>query len=314
MEEPSTIFGKTKGGMCRMDKQAILTRLFSGNKQLPTVPELYIKFNKIIESPTISNKKLADLIMSDPSMVAKILRLSNSAMYSVRQEITNLTSAITFLGVEMLKNLILQISLVRVFNFDDEEVPQFSITTFWEHSLSTAFFASHLAKKLGLPPQEHYYIGGLLHDIGKLVIYQYYPEKFKDVILMQTKEKQIDIIAEEVVLGVTHTDIGVFFAENWKFKKEIIEAIGSHHQSVQSLKLHVCVVRMANLFSKAAGLCFPWDDQLFQIVSDPSWEVLARHAPGNLDIEKLVEEIMKEGEKVKESVHELLSADAGAGR
>lgn len=297
-----------------MDKQAVLERLFSGNKQLPTVPELYIKFNKMIENTSVSNKKIADLIMSDPSMVAKILRLSNSAMYSVRQEIANLAGAITFLGVETLKNLILQISLVRVFDFDDEEVPQFNINTFWEHSLSTAYFAAHLAKKLGLPPDEHYYIGGLLHDIGKLVIYQYYPEKFKDIILMQIKEKQVDIIAEEVVLGVTHTDIGVYFAENWKFKKEIVDAIQSHHQSVQSLMLHVCVVRMANLFSKAAGLCFPWDDQLFQIVGDPSWEVLARSAPGDFDIEKLVNEIMKEGDKVKESVRELLSADAGAKR
>lgn len=298
--------------MCRMDKQAVLDRLFSGNKQLPTVPELYAKFNKMIENPTISNKKIADLILKDPSMVSKVLRLSNSAMYSVRQEITNLASAITFLGVETLKNLILQISLVRVFNFDDEQVPQFSINTFWEHSLSTAYFATHLSKRLGLPPNEHYYIGGLLHDIGKLVIYQYYPEKFKDVILMQVKEKQVDIIAEEVVLGVTHTDIGVYFARNWKFKNEIVEAIGSHHQSVQNLKLHVCVVRMANLFSKAAGLCFPWDDQLFQIVGDPSWEVLARNVPGETDIENMVHEIMKEGDKVKESVRELLSADMGA--
>jgi len=69
---------------------------------------------------------------------------------------------------------------------------------------------------------------------------------------------------------------------------------------------------MANLFSKAAGLCFPWDDQLFQIVSDPSWEVLASYTPGDIDIEKMVNEIMKEGDKVKGSVRELLSADTGA--
>jgi putative nucleotidyltransferase with HDIG domain len=288
------------------DKQAVLLKLFSGNKQLPTVPELYARFSKMIENPMISNKKIADLISKDQSMVTKILRLSNSALYSKRQEITNLANAITFLGIETLKNLILQISLVRVFRFENEEVPEFKISTFWEHSLAAAYFSQIITKKFTIPYNDNYYIGGLLHDIGKLVVYQYYPEKFEEIIVKQVKDKLTDYEAEEVVIGVNHTDIGVFFAEKWKFKREITEAIGSHHSPLKSLGMHVAVVRLANLFSKAAGLCFPWDTQFLEIVGDPTWENLSNYASEDIDFENVIQEIMEESDKVKESVKALL--------
>jgi putative nucleotidyltransferase with HDIG domain len=288
------------------DKLQIIQKLFSGNRQLPTVPELYVKFNKMIENPMVSNKQVADLLMKDQSMVTKILRLSNSALYAKRQEISNLQNALTFLGVETIKNLILQISLVRVFQFENEKIPEFKISTFWEHSLSTAYFSNLLTKKLKIPPSENYYLGGLLHDIGKLVIYQYYPEKFEQIILKQIDGKLMDYVAEEDVMGVNHTDIGIFFAEKWKFKKPIVEAIGSHHSPRKSLSLNVSIVRVANLFSKTAGLCFPWDHQLLDIVGDPTWESLANYAPEDVDLEAIIEEIMEESDKVKESVKTLL--------
>ncbi|MCP5048639.1 MAG: HDOD domain-containing protein [bacterium] len=288
------------------EKQAILGKLFSGNKQLPTIPELYAQFNKMLENPMTSNKKVADLLKKDPSMVTKTLKLSNSALYAKRQEITSLTNAITFLGMETLKNMILQISLVREFQFENESIPRFKISTFWEHSLATAYFSTIIVKKFNLPPGDHYYIGGLLHDIGKLVVYQYYPEKFEEIIIDQVENKRLDFEAEMDVLGVNHTDIGVFFAEKWKFKPLIAEAIGSHHSPLKSLGLNVSVVRLANMFSKAAGLCFPWDVQFFEIVGDPTWETLSNYTGEKVDLENVIADIMEEADKVKESVMALL--------
>jgi putative nucleotidyltransferase with HDIG domain len=295
-----------------MDKQSILNRLFSGSKQLPTMPEMYSKFAKAIENQQASGKTIADLIMKDQSMVTKILKMSNSAMYGLRQEITNLSAAVTLLGIETLKNLVLQVSLVREFKFDNEEVPEFKIGTFWEHSLSTAFFADVISGKLKLPKNENYYLGGLLHDIGKLVIYQYYPEKFKDIILMQIDTNCCDYEAEEKIIGVTHSDVGAFFAEKWNFKKEIIDILDSHHKTLISQGTATAVVRLANLFSKAAGMCFPWDNKLLEIVSDPTWEILSNYTTGSFDFERFVDEIMNESNKIKDSVRELLTSNSGA--
>lgn len=290
-----------------MDKERILNRLFSGNKQLPTLPVLLIEINRMLENPFTSNKKISNLLMRDQAMVAKILKLSNSAMYGKRQEITDLANAITFLGTQTIRNLILQITMVRMFPIDGDDIPEFSADTFWEHSLGTAYFTNTLVKKLSLPPNDDYYVGALLHDLGKLVVYQFYPEKFKEIILKQLNENVIDIDAETGVLGVNHADIGEFLAEKWKFKNIITAAIRDHHKKLKSPSVHVAVVRISNLFSKAAGLCFPWDKRVFDIVGDPAWEVLKKHTRREVDVERLTFEIQDESDNIKESVKELLS-------
>jgi putative nucleotidyltransferase with HDIG domain len=289
-----------------MEKRDILEKLFSGERKLPTLPIIFDKLNQMLQDPLVSNKKIADLMMKDPAMVTKVLKLCNSAMYSKRKEITNLANAITFLGVKNLKTLILQISLVKIFDLGSDDIPEFNITTFWEHSLGTAYFTTHIIKKLNIQPNDNYYVAGLLHDIGKLVIYQFYPNQFQEIIKKQVKANLIDYEAEREVLGVNHNEIGGYLAEKWKFHPDIIEAIKEHHNSEVSHNIMVAVVQVSNLFSKASGLCFPWDNKFFEIVGDPNWEVIAAHA-GNLDTDTLVNEIMDNAQNVRDSVKELLS-------
>jgi putative nucleotidyltransferase with HDIG domain len=289
-----------------MSKETILQRLFSGDKQLPTLPILFSQLNKMLENPFTSNKKIAELIMKDQSMVTKILKLSNCAMYSKRQEINNLSNAITFLGTTSIRNLILQISLVRLFQIADDEIPDFSIDIFWEHSLGTAYFTAEIVKRLGLPPSDDYYLAGLLHDIGKLVIYQFYPNQFKEIVKKQLNDGVLDYEAEEGVLGVGHQDVGEFLAEKWKFKKDVIAAIRDHHKCLATMSLFAAVVRISNLFTKAAALCFPWDKRVFEIPGDPAWQILSAYKNEAIDVERMTFEISDETGDIRDSVKELL--------
>jgi putative nucleotidyltransferase with HDIG domain len=292
-----------------MSKQDILKQLFSRHRQLPTAPVLYLKFNEMISDPTTTQNQIANLILKDQSMMAKILRLSNSAMYSRRRAITNITNAITFLGLETLKNLILQVSLMRTFSFNDGDLPQFSINTFWEHSMGTAYFCSIISKKFNLPENDDYYLGGLLHDIGKLLIYQFYPDKFKEIVLKQINDKSMDVNAEQDILGVDHTDVGAQLAREWKFKEDIISPIGDHHREQKNQTLNTAVVQTANRFAKAAGLCFPWENQSLDIPDTPAWRALAAQAgsgANTADMETMVTDILAETNKIKESISELL--------
>ncbi len=290
-----------------MDKHATLVRLFSGEKQLPTLPVLFAEFSKLMEQPLASGKRVSELVMKDQAMVAKVLKLCNSALYSNRQEITNLTGAINFLGLATLRNLILQISMVRLFTVDDQTIPEFRTTIFWEHSLATAYFTQFLAKKLQLPHNENYYIAGLTHDIGKLAMYQFYPERFFAAVKNQIETGAIDTVSEQTVFGVDHADVGAFLAEKWRFKKEIGEAIQEHHSLAgPDIQLSTAVVRIANFFAKAAGICFPWETRVIDIVGDPAWGVLASYQEW-IDVEKLTFELYDETPKVSAMVTELLS-------
>jgi putative nucleotidyltransferase with HDIG domain len=290
-----------------MEKHDILIRLFSGEKQLPTLPVIFSEFTRLMEQPLASSKRVSELVMKDQAMVVKVLKLCNSALYSNRQEITNLTSAINFLGLSTLRNLILQISMVRMFKIDDKAIPEFRTVTFWEHSLATAYFTQFLANRLKLPHNENYYIAGLTHDIGKLAVYQFYPERFFAAVKNQIETGAVDIDAEQAVFGVNHADVGAFLAEKWKFKKEIVDAIRLHH-SLASTSTSLCtaVVRIANFFAKAAGLCFPWETRAIDIVGDPAWSVLAAYQEW-VDVEKMTFELYDETPKVTAIVAELLS-------
>ncbi len=290
-----------------MDKDKIINGLFLRKKKLPTLPVIFTEFNRLISRPYVSTKQISELIKKDQSMVVKILQLSNSALYSKRQKISNLTNAITYLGIETLRNMILQISLVRMFKFEKSDIPDFNPAAFWEHSLGTAYFSDLLAKKLRLAHDENIYIGGLLHDIGKVLIYEFYPEKFEDIVLEQIQEEKDGLEAETSVLGVDHAEIGGFLAEQWKFKKDIVNTIENHHKLLRSrLNTITAVVSIANLFSIQAGLCFPWDEKSMDIAGYKGWEMLMDIAKTRIDIDQVTMAIAEEADNVKESVQTLL--------
>jgi putative nucleotidyltransferase with HDIG domain len=291
-----------------MVKEQILKSLFLRKRQLPTLPVIFAEFTKLINKPFVSTRQIAELIKKDQSMVAKILQLSNSALYSKRQKINNLANAITYLGTETLKNIILQICLVRMFKFELCAIPDFNPASFWEHSLGTAYFSDILAHKLKLPHDENYYIGGLLHDIGKVLTYQFYPEKFEETVLEQIEEECPDYVAEKEVLGVDHSDIGGFLAEHWNFKREIINTIENHHKLLMSrLDVVTAVVSISNLFSKRAGLCFPWDDKSVDIANYEGWQRLMEINNMQIDIDQVTLGLSEQADDLRESVQTLLA-------
>jgi len=244
-----------------LDKEKRVKALFLG-KKLPSLPIVFTELRNTLNKPFVSNKAIAEVIKKDQSMMAKILKLSNSALYGKRQNITELSNAITYLGINTIKGIALQISLINMFKKKSHKIPEFKPTAFWEHSIGTAYLAELLAWELKLPKNENYYIAGLLHDIGKLLIFHIYPDKFEDIVLEQLTSESHNYEAEQEILGVDHTDIGSYLAETWKFHKEIKNTIGYHHKMLESrMDLVVATVSIANVFAKNSGLCLPWDKE-----------------------------------------------------
>jgi len=290
-----------------MEKHEILAALFPAQRGIPTLPIIFVEFNRLMATPMVSNRRIADLIMKDQSMVVKILRLANSALYGKMQEMNDLSSAITYLGLETLKRLILQISLVRVFRFESQRIPEFDVAVFWEHSIATAYFADLLATELRCPPSENYYISGLLHDIGKLLIYQYYPARFERIILTEIEEGIPDTDAESAVLKVDHAEVGAHIAESWKFNRELALTIENHHRCAPSrMNTVTAVVSLANLFAKMAGLCFPWEERPTDIKNSKAWQYLSEKQPGMLDADRLALHLMESVESVRGTVATLM--------
>jgi putative nucleotidyltransferase with HDIG domain len=288
------------------DKTEILNRLFDNGGRLPGPPLLFARLNKMLDNPFTSNQKISRSIMEDPAMGARILKITNSALYSRRREVTSLTDAITFLGAEIIRNLVLQVCLVRIFQ-PGQDSPAFGRAAFWEHSLGASCFTAAVVKALHAPQSDCYYIGGLLHDIGKLIIYIYYPAKFAEIADARSRGGAEDYRVEERVLGVNHADIGAFLAEKWNFHTKIIQCIRDHHNEAPRLSPHAAVIRISSLFARAAGLCFDYDKKVFDITADPAWAVLTAGRRETVDVERLTFEICDGCDAIKNSVKELLS-------
>jgi len=241
---------------------------------MPSLPILFVELQKLLDNPFCSNHAISELIRKDQGMVSKIMQLSNSALYGKRQEIKRIDNAITYLGTETLRNLVLQVCLVRMFPINTRAIPDFSASLFWKHSLATAYFAEQLVLMLRLPKSDDYYLGGLLHDLGKVLLYQFYPDLFEKIVLKAIEQNMSGIDAEREVIEVDHAEIGAFLTESWKFDSAIQKVISNHHLLIPSkMNLATAVVSLANNFANICGLGLPWDNTQFEDITKLSaWE------------------------------------------
>ncbi len=295
-----------------MGQEDTLRKLFNPKRhQMPTLPTLFIELQQTLDNPFCSNRKISELIRKDQSMVSKIMQLSNSVLYGKRQEIRRIDNAITYLGTETLRNLVLQICLVRMFPMNSSLIPDFSARHFWKHSLATAFFAEKLAVMLRLVKSEEYYMGGLLHDLGKVLLFHFHPELFEKTIMAAIEEGINGIEAEKKILGIDHADIGAYLAESWKFDPAILKVIVNHHQLLPSkMNLATAIVSLANDFANICGLGLPWDNtQFHDIVALPSWEWIASNQNLiGIEPDNLLFELSQHGTEIHKSVDILLGS------
>lgn len=297
------------------EKENILNELFSGREDLPSLPSIFGEFNVMINSPSVSPRKVAMLMKKDQSMVAKVLKLCNVALHGKRENITDITSAVAYLGLAKMKRMMLQISLSKMFTFGPSQIPDFSPISFWEHSLGTAYFAELLANSLKFPPNEDFYLAGLMHDVGKKMLYRVYPDTFEEIVFNQINEGITDLEAErEVLKGVDHTDIGAFFAAQWKFSQTVINGIQNHHslsETETDSGPHevTLVVHLANLFAKTAELCFPWEDRSLNIAKSEAWEKVLARSKAEVDTDKLTLQLFDATTEIRMTVQSLLSGE-----
>lgn len=199
--------------------------LGENENMMPALPQALVRVQKAIQDTGVSAKDLAEVILHDPSLTASVLRLANSAYYRhSRANIRTITSAIVLLGFETIRNLALGLSVYNMLN----RLPRArNYRSIWRHSLCCAVCAQRFARCMDLPVPEEAFVAGLLHDMGKLILGQFFPEHYAQVLNASEKGKSL-IGAENEVLKCSHLDAGMFIASYWSFPSDIVEAIGQH--------------------------------------------------------------------------------------
>lgn len=210
------------------DPQTIARDAVKGVAALATLPEVTAQIMKTVEDPRSSASSLHKIISHDPALVARILKLVNSAFYGLPGQITSVDRAITLLGLNAVKNVAVAASLGQMFR-GSKLCEGFSVRELWTHCVAVAVTARELARATKSKLAEEAFLGGMIHDIGILVALQAWPEKTRAV----CKEVQSNggnfSEVERRILGVDHSLLGKTLAEQWKFPVRCQEVAGFHH-------------------------------------------------------------------------------------
>jgi len=225
---------------------------------IPPLPALATKIIDSCINDQINFQQMAELIRHDLALTSKVLSLINSSFYSLYKHIDDLTHAISLLGKKTILNLVLSISIYNIFTPEGKKQEK-QLAAFWRHSLACAITAETLARSIGYPQTEEAFIGGLLHDIGKLIAFVRFPEEFGlflDQLQLQTtaggNRKAAPLELEESILGICHHQLGKWTAERWDFPENITNAVWLHHQPLTSCTKETdrlpAIIRFADAF------------------------------------------------------------------
>ena len=217
-----------------MDEQQILNKL-DRIKEIPTLPVIVFELNKYLQDPNTSIKTVCETIEKDQSITLKILKLVNSAFYGFKSKISDLRNAVALLGYNAVRNAIVSLSVINSFP-KRVTLKNFDISIFWKHSLAVAVTSKNIAQLSKKESADNCFVGGLLHDTGKVILAQYFPELFEAVWSTLQNEEISFYESERKTLPIDHAKVGAHLASKWQLPQGLVDAIHWHHAFQPELK------------------------------------------------------------------------------
>ena len=219
--------------------------LIHDNVQLLSLPEVYLRIQQLADNPHADMVDFAQLVAQDPALTTRLLKLVNSAYYGFPGRVDTLTRAVKLVGIAELRNLTLAMAALEVFGGLENE--RFDMLGFWRHSVYCALLARFLAKRARVLHAERLFIAGLLHDVGRLLIFTLLPEHGAMILQRQARGEAV-CAAERTELGFDHAEVGYELLSLWQLPQTLCSAVAHHHDSQppQDAHLETSLVHIAN--------------------------------------------------------------------
>jgi putative nucleotidyltransferase with HDIG domain len=250
-----------------------MIQMLESIEKLPSLPEVASLVLNLINDPDSSAQDVTRVLVRDPATASQLLRLVNSAYYSLPEKISDLNKAITLVGFNKLKELTLSTAFFKLFK--SKGIPgRFNLQDFWKHCVISAGICREIENIRKSQDQEIAYVSGLLHDIGMLVELEFFPDKLKHVTVQVEQGGQSVVEAEMECFGYTHADIGAWLSNEWKLSDTVTESIQHHHHPEKYGSVPFSnSVNVANFICRKIGVT-PIQGEAEKL-SEMSWEQLA---------------------------------------
>ena len=226
--------------------------LIDGNLKLPSLPDIYFQVSRMINDPRFSLEDVSQVILKDPALSARLLKLVNSSFYGFQSRIDTISRAIVVIGIDELKNLILVTSVID--SFQNIPTDLVNMTNFWMRSIRCALLARCLAKKSFFLHSERLFVAGLLHDIGSLVLYLKFPQQSALVLKQAANERQILPTLQQDIIGLDYTQTGSALIQSWQLPESLVIAVACQLQPERALAHNLEATLLAVTVSLINGL------------------------------------------------------------
>ncbi len=263
--------------------------LISENLTLLSMPEIVLKLNSMLENPDCTASEIGNEISLDPGLTVRVLKVVNSALFGLPKQVKNIPTAITLLGFKQLRDIVMTTSVIKKFQSIPADLV--NMNTYWQHSLSCAISARVIASHCQLKEPEDFFVMGLLHDIGKLVMYLVLPDQSREVLreirLLQEQSNDADVTGvEKKIFGFNHATLGRVLTQQWNLPESQTTPIAEHHLKFSQLTMveSSTVLKLADYIS----------NQLQPAISPDDVQVLESESLTVLDIDDAMLDILQE--------------------
>ena len=231
-------------------EKSVIDRI-STLKDLPSLPHILVKLMEACHDEKGSLEDIADILTNDPSLCSKVLRMVNSAFYGLGNRIDGIDQAVAYLGTSAVKNIAICSAVYQAFNAR-KGFSAFNLKEFWWHSLKCALLSRMFAKEVGYGSTDEAFVAGLLHDIGKLVLWVNFSEKYTELIKKYENRPEM-LVSGEGRLGATHSQIGAWLLDRWKFQSFVVDSTLYHHEPLERIALALPLTQIVYTANKLSG-------------------------------------------------------------
>lgn len=220
-------------------------------QNLPPLPTIALEVNRLLQDMETTVNQLVALIEKDQTLVMKLLKLVNSSFYGFKNKVNNLRHAVTLMGYNTIQNAVVALSVMEALNFENH-LKNFRMDDFWKHAIRVAVMSRYLGARTRLVPVEEAFTAGLIHDIGKVVLLNYFPRELAAVLHEMQNAGESFCQAETRLAVCPHGLLGSYLAQRWLLPQSLVYAIYGHHDhlgmegNVGDHAALIAVVELAN--------------------------------------------------------------------
>jgi HD-like signal output (HDOD) protein len=223
-----------------------LNHLIQGIPSLGSYAQVMAEMESVLNEPRSTLADLGNVIEKDPDLTARLLKLGNSSFFGFHNRLETVAEAVSVIGIQQVQDLLLVSSVVELFDGIGSDLAD--MESFWKHSLACGIGARCLAIARQMPKAEKFFVAGLLHDLGRLVLFSRAPDQVVEIFRLYQSRRMLLREAEVCVLGFDHAVIGETLMRSWQYPANLVSAVACHHHPMSAgvYQLESSIVHLAD--------------------------------------------------------------------